>query len=130
MLEPYSPHRVKTHPYYISRDAWRYKHYPLWLQGMVFFLKPKYTGELFEAALRTNYIFMDDVFIGICVNKTARAGQKTLNLRDLSTYRVGKNRERDLSSDWKGEKVTFFHLPDGENFLKFFYNENAHFGWS
>ena len=73
---------------------------------------------------------MDDVFIGICVNKTARAGQKTLNLRDLSTYRVGKNRERDLSSDWKGEKVTFFHLPDGENFLKFFYNENAHFGRS
>ena len=78
------PVRNPFDTWYISREVWPYDTYPLWLQGMVYLLSPSNTADLFQAALRTHYMHTDDVFIGILVNKTAKPGQKSLIINDLS----------------------------------------------
>ena len=113
----------------MPREVWPYGSYPLWLQGMVYFLSPGYTAELFQAALRTKYMFTDDVFIGICVNKTALPGQETIVVNDISSFHVvnsqniGSKQAAQLQEDWDEARITFFHLPDKQLYWSLFNSE-------
>lgn len=99
---------------------WPYDDYPLWLQGMVYVLSPSHTAELFQAALRTGYMHTDDVFIGICVNKTARTGQQTI-IDDISSYEE-PDRGESQRKVWDAAVVPFFHLPDHRLYIKWHYD--------
>ena len=89
------PQNVKS---YLSREAWQYDRFPLWFRGMVYLISPMKTSDLFQAALRTSYMHTDDVFIGICINKTAELGQKSIEL-DISSY-AAQDAGESLQRDW------------------------------
>ena len=112
------PSRRKNGKWYISAEVWPYKDYPLWFQGMVYMLSPNYTADLFQAALRTHYLFTDDVFIGICVNKTAAPTQKSIALKNISSYHTGQTKK-----DWDEAIIPFFHFSDKKTYMNFFYLE-------
>ena len=118
-----NPHRNKKSKWYISADVWPYDTYPLWFQGMVYMLSPHYTADLYQAALRTHYMFTDDVFMGICVNKTAAPTQKSIPLKKFSSFRYGKTKNKEYQQDWDEKMVTFFHFPENKLYMEFFYSD-------
>ena len=73
-------------------------------------------NNLFQAALRTHYT--DDVFIGICVNKTSAPTQKSIALKYISSYHTGQTKK-----DWDEAIIPFFHFPDKNAYINFFYLE-------
>ena len=113
------PVRNPFNTWYISREVWPYDTYPLWLQGMVYLLSPSNTADLFQAALRTHYMHTDDVFIGILVNKTAKPGQRSLIINDLSAW-VELGWEESLCQTWIDGTTPFFHIPDNKLYLSWF----------
>ena len=102
---------------------WPYKDYPLWFQGMVYMLSPNYTADLFQAAFRTHYMFTDDVFIGICVNKTAVRTQNSIALTKISSSLNKLSTVNQTQKDWDEAIIPFFHFPDPNQYLDFFYSE-------
>ena len=116
------PVRNPFNTWYISREVWPYDTYPLWLQGMVYLLSPSNTADLFQAALRTHYMLTDDVFIGILVNKTAKPGQKSLIIGNISAY-GSPGYEEEICQTWIDGYVPFFHIPDSRLYLSWFHWE-------
>lgn len=92
---------------------------------MVYLLSPSNTALLFQAALRTGYMHTDDVFIGICVNKTAVPGQKTQVVNYISEYADPDEGEL-LRRSWEKVIVPFFHMPDTKVYLNWCYEELSH----
>ena len=62
--------RNKYKKWIVSREAWPYDTYPTWFQGLVYFLNPRFAGELYQQAIRIHYLHVDDVFVWITVNRT------------------------------------------------------------
>ena len=90
----------------------------MWFQGLVYFLSPQYTGQLFTTALNTHYMHTDDVFIGILVNKTKDFSTgEVLPLKGLSRSAVITH---DLQGSWKGASTIFYHVPDIELFYRWY----------
>ena len=117
------PNRDKKGKWYVSADMWPYKDYPLWFQGMVYMLSPNYTSDLYQAVLRTHYVFTDDVFIGICVNKTAAQTQNSIALTKISSSLNKLSPVNQTEQDWDEAIIPFFHLPDPHEYLDFFYTD-------
>ena len=86
-------------------------------------LSPHYTAYLYQAALRTHYMFTDDVFIGICVNKTAAPTQQSIPLKKISTSLYGKTKSSDYQQDWDEKTITFFHFPVNKLYMEFYYSD-------
>ena len=103
----------------MSREVWAPDKYPLWFQGLVYFLTPQHTGELFNTALNTHYMHTDDVFLGIVVNKTKVFTSSTL-------YTLNWISEAEfcmwyLKTLWDSGNAIFFHVPN----IKLYENWNA-----
>lgn len=107
------PNRDKGSKWYISKKVWPLDVYPTWFQGLVYFLTPRTTAQLFQTALSTCYMHTDDVFIGIVVNKTRSAGIETIIDHSISKF---ANRRQDpyrtLRPTWDKGRSTFFHVPN------------------
>ena len=94
----------------MSREVWAPDKYPLWFQGLVYFLTPQHTGELFNTALNTHYMHTDDVFLGIVVNKTKVFTSSTLyTLNWISQAEVCLWYLKTL---WDSGNAIFFHVPN------------------
>ena len=97
----------------MPREVWAPDEYPLWFQGLVYFLTPQHTGELFNTALDLHYMHTDDVFVGILVNKTNSIRPGATILKDLSVFApLGFKIEETLRPEWNKRSIPFFHLPD------------------
>ena len=82
-------------------------------------LSPNYTSDLYQAALRTHYMFTDDVFIGICVDKTAAQTQSSIALTKISSSLNKLSTVNQTQEDWDEAIIPFFHLPDPHEYLDF-----------
>ena len=96
------PQNVKS---YLSREAWPYDSFFLWFQGVVYLISPMKTSDLFQAALRTSYMHTDDVFMRICIGKTAELGQKSIEL-NISSY-AAPDAGESLQRYWCRAKTLF-----------------------
>ena len=107
------PNRNKSSKWYTSREVYPYNKYPLWFQGLVYFLSPQHTGQLFETALDTHYMHTDDVFMGIIVNKTKSVQPYGRSLQFLSEFAIeGFDLVKTLQPLWEDGKSKLFHVPN------------------
>ena len=103
------PHRNKSSKWYVSREVWAPDLYPVWFQGLVYFLTPQHAGELFQTALDTHYMHTDDVFVGIIVDKTSSIAPFTNKLRYISEFAATT---KQLTTKWLSSPSKFYHVPD------------------
>ena len=103
------PHRRKSSKWYVSREVWAPDLYPVWFQGLVYFLTPQHAGELFQTALDTHYMHTDDVFVGIIVDKTSSIAPFTNKLRYISEFAATT---KQLTTKWLSSPSKFYHVPD------------------
>lgn len=90
----------------MPEDVWPNSTYPTWYQGLVYFLSPSLTGDLFKTATNTPYMFTDDVYMGVLVNKLNKTRNiVTMDLKYLSDdYHALEN--------WRTGPHVFFHAPN------------------
>ena len=108
--EPVRNKTGKWAKWYVSREVWALDKYPLWFQGLVYFLTPQHTGELFNTALNTHYMHTDDVFLGIVVNKTKVFTTK--HLWSIEAFSEAESDMKYLRTLWEDRKAIFYHVPD------------------
>ncbi|XP_067930291.1 beta-1,3-galactosyltransferase 1-like [Watersipora subatra] len=107
------PNRHKHSKWYVSKEVWPEDTYPTWFQGLVYFLSPQHTAELFETALHTHYMHTDDVFIGILVSKTESIRPYTTALSSFSEFALeGFDVVKKLKPKWNKGSSIFFHMPE------------------
>lgn len=104
------PDRHPKSKWYISKHVWPDETFPIWHQGLAYFLSPSITGELFRLAEQTPYMFTDDVYMGVLVNKLNKSTRiLVIDLKHFSAdYRA--------TAEWENGPHIFFHTP---NFLAF-----------
>ena len=91
------------------------KEFPVWYQGLVYFLSPRHAGELFHTALNTHYMHTDDVFVGICVNNTNSVRPHRTAVKHLSEFAMeGFDLIKSLQPKWLHGNAKFFHIPNIE----------------
>ena len=119
------PVRNKRGPYaqwYISREVWAPDEYPMWFQGLVYFLSPQNTGQLFTTALNTHYMHTDDVFMGILVNKTREFS--TGELLPLQGLSISETVTTHIQGAWTSASYIFYHVPEIELFHTWYLQDN------
>ena len=105
--------------WYVSREVYPNDTYPVWFQGLVYFLTPSTTAELFKQSLQTRYMHTDDVFIGIVVHKVPSIQKgiiKKNNLSAITNQNDAIGLEKHLGAAWLRGNVPFFHIPDRKVF--------------
>ena len=68
-------------------------------------------------------MFTDDVFIGICVNKTAAQTQNSIALTKISSSLNKLSTVNQTQEDRDEAIIAFFHFPDPYEYLDFFCTE-------
>ena len=113
------PVRDKSSKWYISREVWAHDFYPLWFQGLVYFLTPRHTGLLFNASLHTHYMHTDDVFVGIIVHRTPEVQPFAKSIKFLSEFAMeGFDINKTLRPKWNTGLSKIYHIP----ILKLYYS--------
>lgn len=80
------PVRRKNDKWYLSYEEWPHDTFPIWYQGLAFILSPTLADKLYKQALQTSYIFTDDVYIGILVDRLRNS--EDVDLRTEVTLRT------------------------------------------
>ncbi|XP_067930799.1 lactosylceramide 1,3-N-acetyl-beta-D-glucosaminyltransferase-like [Watersipora subatra] len=107
------PFIKESKKWYRYSKRWAKDEFPMCFQGLVYFLTPQHTGELFETALHTPYMYTDDVFLGILVDKTESDQFYVENLYDLFEYAFkGFSLRRTLKPKWDHGFLNFIQMPD------------------
>lgn len=113
------PKRNPRSKWFISWEAWPEKLLPMWFQGLVYFMSPRHTGLVYEAALTTHYIQTDDVFMGISVSKVPDFNSGVI-IDDKISAQNGDSYKKVLvlRNGWINSSVLFFHVPIDSLFMK------------
>lgn len=107
------PVRNTRSKWYVSREAWPGDALPTWFQGLAYFISPKSAGLLFNTSLTISYSQVDDVFLGIVINKTGIAKDGVITTTTLSKFSVmNVDLETKLRFSWKHGPSFFFHVPN------------------
>ena len=112
------PDRDEGSKWFISKEVWEPDLFPSWCQGLVYFLPPRYAGHLFNISLNTRYMFTDDVYIAVLVDKAKEISIRSLNY--FSEFAMDNhNLVVELRRYWEpGGRVKFLHVPDFEIYYK------------
>mgnify|MGYP001793078401 FL=1 len=122
--------------WYISNSTWSEEFFPLWFQGLIYFLSPSSSTELFKLALLTPYLHTDDVYIGVLVKKLQqRFFMQVGTVPDLSVYAYHSIKPEELEDEllpfWLEGNITAFHVPHHQIFAKWsslFYSSDEYHG--
>ena len=95
----------------------------MWFQGLVYFLSPQYTGQLFTTALNTHYMHTDDVFMGILVNKTKEF--RTGTVWPIKRLALSKEKLFNLVKVWEKGRAIFYHVPQTRLFYTWYFGKHT-----
>ncbi|XP_066304234.1 beta-1,3-galactosyltransferase 1-like [Branchiostoma lanceolatum] len=63
------PHRSLGHRWYVSRDDYPRPTFPKYPAGFAYVISNGITGLIYEVSLTLNYLPLEDVFLGLCLEK-------------------------------------------------------------
>jgi hypothetical protein len=115
------PARGSGSKWYMPFNEWPEKYYPTWFQGLAIFLSPGITGKLFEQALKTKYLFTDDVYIGVLVDRLIKTDDKRLKtditVKQLKHFVNSNNYNlRGQFESWEHGPHVLYHVPKPKEF--------------
>lgn len=91
---------------------------------MCYFLSPKSSHILYQTALRTPYLFTDDVFMGVLIKNisTTEHRIKLIAYSKLTRY-ADMSKEyatQKLKKEWERGVGVLFHLPITKSFWEWY----------
>ncbi|KAF6033894.1 hypothetical protein EB796_007798 [Bugula neritina] len=108
------PFRNPASKWYLSRKDYKYDTFPMWLQGLTYFLSPRLAKEIYNLSFTTPYIFTDDIYIGIVANRVVQLKQYPLNqFYSDPFFQLAKQ-----SLYWKSKPYVFYHSHSIEDFFR------------
>lgn len=105
----------------MSPERWPYDKFPMWFQGLAYFLTPSLAEKLVPIAVNVPYTFMDDVYVGMLVDQVRPRATVTA-LKDLSASSAMQLYSIDyyLHERWRQKNATFFHMPNMNRFTNWY----------
>ena len=88
------PHRTKKSKWYISKTEYPRLRYPPFCFGPAYFFSGDITSHLFNATLELQYFKLEDVYMGLCIEKAGKTVQSVSGVSNTSpkyTYCVYKD---------------------------------------
>lgn len=88
------PHRTKKSKWYISKAEYPRIRYPPFCFGPAYFFSGDITSHLFNATLELQYFKLEDVYMGLCIEKAGKTVQSVAGVSNTSpkyTYCVYKD---------------------------------------
>ena len=115
------PNRKNNSKWYIPYSVYPRKYYPKWYQGLIYFLSPSLAADLFFIAQHTPYMFIDDVFMGIVVDKLAAEQYVNLvTVNQLSRFKRSIMKPSAWVEVWKKDSAPFYHVPNVTQYLPWY----------
>lgn len=108
--------------WYISEEVWPEEVFPLWFQGLIYFLTPSSASELFKLAQVTPYMYTDDVFVGVLMRTLQkRYVMQVSSEPDLSLFAYSNQDdviEGEMLGFWLEGNITAFHVPNLKTYIE------------
>ncbi|XP_030062653.1 beta-1,3-galactosyltransferase 2-like [Microcaecilia unicolor] len=69
ILKNHVPHRDKNSKWYVPPNIYPHTRYPSFCSGTGYLFSTDLAAKIFSAYLKTTYLFLEDVFVGICLKR-------------------------------------------------------------